>query len=306
MSLGDLKVYDRVSSDPNDVDIILSHIGDAEAVFTNKTPLPRAVIERIPNLSYIGVMATGFNVVDIEAARDRNVPVCNVPVYGTSAVAQTAIALLLELCHHVGEHNHAVKEGAWCRCEDYSFWNYPLIELDGQTMGIIGLGRIGKKTAEIAQALGMKVLAYDKFPNSSLESDTLQYVELEKLVAKSDVIVLHCPQTPENTGIINRDLIAKMKDGVFIINNSRGPLIVPEDLADALMSGKVGGAALDVIPVEPMQETDVLRFARNCIITPHLSWAPRASRARLMDTLVENLAAFQKGAPQNVVNQRVQ
>lgn len=301
-ALGDVTVYDRTTSDPKEAALILERIGDAQAVFTNKTPLTRDILDKAPSVKFIGVMATGFNVVDTVAAKEKGIPVCNVPIYGTAAVAQTAIALLLELCHHVGEHNRAVQAGEWSKCLDYCFWDYPLIELDGKTMGIIGLGRIGKRTARLAQALGMQVLAYDEIQDQSVVCDTLRYTTLDELLAQSDVIALHCPQTPANTGIINKDSIAKMKDGVMIINNSRGPLIVEEDLVAALESGKVAGAGLDVVPVEPLPASSPLLGAKNCIITPHLSWAPLASRSRLLDVAVENLKAFQGGKPINVVN----
>ena len=301
-ALGDVAVYDRTTSDPAKADLILERIGDAEAVYTNKTPLTKEILSKAPNIKFIGVMATGFNVVDTEAAKELGIPVCNVPIYGTAAVAQTAIALLLELCHHVGEHNRAVQQGDWIKCEDYCFWNYPLIELDGMTMGIIGLGRIGRATARLAQALGMNVLAYDECEDPSVETETLRYTTLDSLLEKSDVVVLHCPQTPTNTGMINRESIAKMKDGVMIINNSRGPLIVEKDLVEALKSGKVAGAGLDVIMAEPMPADCPLVGIDNCIITPHLSWAPLASRARLMNTAVQNLKAFMDGQPVNVVN----
>ncbi len=301
-ALGDVTVYDRTTSDPKEAALILERIGDAQAVFTNKTPLTRDILDKAPSIKFIGVMATGFNVVDTVAAKEKGIPVCNVPIYGTAAVAQTAIALLLELCHHVGEHNRAVQAGEWSKCLDYCFWDYPLIELDGKTMGIIGLGRIGKRTARLAQALGMQVLAYDEIQDQSVVCDTLRYTTLDELLAQSDVIALHCPQTPANTGIINKDSIEKMKDGVMIINNSRGPLIVEEDLVAALESGKVAGAGLDVVPVEPLPASSPLLGAKNCIITPHLSWAPLASRSRLLDVAVENLKAFQGGKPINVVN----
>lgn len=301
-TLGDVTVYDRTTSNPQDTALILERIGDAEAVFTNKTPLTKEVFDKAPSIKFVGVLATGFNVVDTMVAKEKGIPVCNVPIYGTAAVSQTAIALLLELCHHVGEHNRSVQARDWCRCPDYSFWNYPLIELDGKIMGIIGLGRIGKRTAQLAQALGMQVLANDEFQDQTVISDTLRYVELNELLAQSDVIALHCPQTPTNTGIINKDSIAKMKDGVMIINNSRGPLIVEEDLVAALESGKIAGAALDVTLVEPLPESSPLLGVKNCIITPHLSWAPLASRSRLMDVAVKNLKAFQNGQPINIVN----
>lgn len=299
---GDLTVYDRTSSNPSDVDLIVDRIGDAEIVFTNKTPLTEEILTRTENLKFIGVMATGFNVVDIAAARNRGIPVSNVPVYGTAAVAQTAIALLLEICHHVGEHNRSVHAGDWTSCKDYCYWNSPLIELEGKRIGIVGVGRIGQATARIAQALGMKVIAHDPGKNNALISDTFIYAELDELYAQSDVIVLHCPQTLENTEMINKSSIAKMKDGVIIINNSRGLLINEVALAEALNSGKVFGAAVDVISKEPMNAANPLLNAKNCIITPHLSWAPLESRARLMETLSANLEAFLNKAPINVVN----
>jgi glycerate dehydrogenase len=301
-ALGEARIYDRTATSPKEAPFILERIADAEAVFTNKTPLTREILEKAPNIKFIGVLATGFNVVDTAAAKEKGIPVCNVPIYGTAAVAQTAIALLLELCHHVGEHNRAVQAGEWASCPDYSFWKYPLVELDGKTMGIIGLGRIGRRTAQLAQALGMEVLAYDLNQDPSIESGTLKYVDLDTLYAGSDVICLHCPQTPENTGMINKDAIAKMKDGVFVINNSRGPLIVDADLVAALKSGKVGGAGLDVATVEPLPADSAYMNVENCILTPHISWAPLAARARLMDAAVENLKAFQNGSPINVVN----
>ena len=301
-AFGEVTVYDRTTSDPAQVDLIIQRIGDAEAVFTNKTPLTKDILAKTPKLKFIGVMATGFNVVDTAAAKAKGIPVCNVPIYGTAAVAQTAIALLLEICHHAGEHNRAVQNGDWVKCKDYCFWNYPLIELDGKVMGIIGLGRIGRATAKCAQALGMKVLAYDEMQDKSLESATLSYCSQDRLLAESDVVVLHCPQTPTNTGMINKDSIAKMKNGVIIINNSRGPLIVEKDLAAALKSKKVAAAGLDVISSEPMRADHPLLGIENCIILPHLSWAPLASRARLMGTLSDNLKAFLAGKPINVVN----
>ena len=300
--LGDLKVYDRITSDPKETEIIVESVGDAEVIFTNKTPLTREILKNLPNVKFIGVLATGYNVVDVKAAKDLGIVVTNIPSYGTSAVAQTAIALLLEICHHVGEHNRAVKNKEWSNCVDYCFWNYPLIELDGKTMGIIGLGRIGKATAKIAQAMGLNVIAYDEMKDHSLETESLKYVELNELYAKSDVIVLHCPQFDSNKGMINKESISKMKDGVIIINNSRGLLINEEDLASALESGKVAGAGVDVVSEEPIRENNVLLEAKNCIITPHLSWAPVASRKRLMDIGVDNLKAYIAGNPINVVN----
>lgn len=296
-ALGELTVYDRTP-----IEETVSRIGDANIVFVNKAPMTAETINACPNLQYIGVLATGYNVVDISAARARGVTVTNIPTYGTAAVGQYAIALLLEICHHVAHHSDAVHGGAWERCPDFCFWDCPLIELDGKTMGIIGYGRIGQSTGRIAQALGMKVLAYDAHKISSLECDTMRYAGLEELLRESDVISLHCPLFPESEGIINRDTIAKMKDGVIILNTSRGPLVREQDLADALNSGKVYAAGVDVVSKEPIRATNPLLTAKNCLITPHIAWAPRESRARLMNIAVENLENYLKGTPANVVN----
>lgn len=297
--LGDCTVYDRTSlTDPEEV---IKRIGDAEVVYTNKTPITREVLEACRNIRFIGVLATGYNIVDVKAAGEKGIVVTNIPTYGTAAVGQFAIALLLEICHHIGHHNKAVQEGRWESNADWCFWDYPLIELDGKTMGIIGYGRIGQTTGRIAQALGMKVLAYDSYKNPALESETCRYAELEEVLASSDVIALHCPLFPETKGMINRDTIKKMKDGVIILNNSRGPLIAEQDLADALNCGKVAAAGLDVVDTEPIRGDNPLLKAKNCIITPHISWAPKESRQRLMDIAVNNLKAFLEGNPVNEV-----
>ena len=295
--LGQLTVYERTSEE-----MVLERIGDAEAVFTNKTPITSKVIENSPNLKFIGVLATGYNVVDVKAARSAGIIVSNIPTYGTDAVAQYTIALLLEMCHHVGAHADCVKRGEWTSSPDWCFWKFPLIELAGKTMGIIGFGKIGQGTAKIAQALGMNILAYDAFRRPELESGTCHYAELDELLSESDVVVLHCPLFPDTQGIINRDTISKMKDGVMIINDSRGPLIVEEDLRDALISGKVAGAAVDVVSEEPISPDNPLLHAPNMIITPHMAWAPKESRQRLMNLAVGNLKAFLGDAPVNVVN----
>lgn len=299
-ALGELKVYDRTSL--KDTEEIIKRIGDAQAVITNKTPLPREVFDACPSIQYVGVLATGYNVVDVVAAKEKGIPVCNIPTYGTIAVAQFAIAMLLEICHHVAHHSDAVHAGRWESNPDWCFWDYPLIELADKTMGIIGYGRIGQATGKLAQALGMNVLAFDSYQNPALVSDTCSYASLDELLGKSDVIALHCPLFPDTQGIVNKNTIAKMKDGVIILNNSRGPLIVEQDLADALNSGKVYAAGLDVVSTEPIQGSNPLLKAKNCIITPHISWAPRESRQRLMDIAVENLNAFVSGTPANVVN----
>ncbi len=298
-ALGDLTVYDR--TDVNNEDEIIARIGDAELVYTNKTPISRRVIDACPSMKFISLLATGYNVVDYNYAKEKGIPVTNVPVYGTASVSQFAIALLLEICHHVAHHSKTVYEGKWEHCQDWCYWDYPLIELDKKTLGIIGFGRIGQHTGAIAKAMGMNILAYDNFPNDSGRA-IAEYVDLDTLLAKSDVIALHCPLFPETQGIINKDTIAKMKDGVIVINNSRGPLIVEQDLADALNSGKVAAAGLDVVSTEPIRGDNPLLKAKNCLITPHISWAPKESRQRIMDCAVENAKAYIAGKPINVVN----
>ncbi len=297
--LGELTVYDRTSL-TNEKEII-ERIGNAEIVLSNKTPISRATIDACPSIRFIGLLATGYNVVDYTYAREKGIPVANVPAYGTAAVGQFAIALLLEICHHIGHHSESVHRGGWEHCADFCYWDYPLIELDGKTIGIIGFGRIGQTTGKIAKAMGMRVLAHSR-TQSETGRALAEYVDLDTLLAQSDVIALHCPLFPETQGIINRDTIAKMKDGVILINNSRGPLIVEQDLADALNSGKVLAAGLDVASTEPISENNPLLAAKNCILTPHISWAPRESRQRIMDCTVENVKAFLKGSPVNVVN----
>ena len=296
-ALGEVTVYDRTKPEE-----VVERIGDAEVVYTNKTPITRDTLDQCGNIRFIGVLATGYNIIDIEAAKEKGIPVSNIPTYGTAAVSQYAIALLLELCHHIGEHSDAVKNGEWTSNPDWCFWKYPLVELAGKTMGIVGFGRIGQDTGKIAQALGMKVLAFDAYKRPELESETCRYADLDTLLAESDVISLHCPLFPDTEGIINKDTIAKMKTGVMIINDSRGPLIVEEDLRDALNSGKVAGAALDVVSTEPIKMDNPLLSAKTVILTPHIAWAPKESRQRLMDIAVENLQCFVDGAPQNVVN----
>ena len=297
--LGDLTVYDRTPV--NDEAEIIRRIGDAEMVYTNKTPISRRVIDACPNMKFISMLATGYNVVDYAYAKEKGIPVTNVPTYGTASVSQFSIALLLEVCHHIGHHDASVHAGNWAKCIDWCYWDYPLIELDGKTIGIIGFGRIGQSEGRIAKAMGMKVLAYDLYPNDSGRA-IADYVSLDELYAKADVISLHCNLTPENTCMINKDSIAKMKDGIILINNARGQLINEQDVADALNSGKMGAAGLDVVYTEPIREDNPLLKAKNCIITPHISWAPKESRQRIMDCAVENAKAYIAGSPINVVN----
>lgn len=296
-SLGDVTIYDRTPEE-----MILERVGDANIIFTNKTPLSKETLEKIPSVKYIGVLATGYNVVDTIAAKEFGIVVTNIPIYGTTAVAQFVFALLLEICHHVWIHNDEVKKGSWTKGPDFCFWNHPLIELAGKTMGIIGYGRIGQATASIAKSFGMKILAYDEYQNKSLENENMKYAELDELLGKADVISLHCPLFESTMGIINKDSISKMKDGVILINTSRGPLIVEQDLADALNSGKVYAAAVDVVSTEPITMDNPLLTAKNCIITPHIAWAPKESRSRLMVTAIDNLKKFIEGEPVNVVN----
>jgi glycerate dehydrogenase len=296
---GDLTVYDRTLKETA---AIVHAIGTAEVIFTNKTPLTKEVLEQTPSVKFIGVLATGYNVVDVVAAKDLGIPVTNIPTYGTTAVAQMTFALILELCHHVGDHDKAVKKGEWSSSPDFCFWNSPLIELAGKTMGIIGFGRIGQATAKIALAFGLNVLFHDINQTVELIGEQCQYAELDDLFAKADIISLHCPLLESTQGIINKNNILKMKDGAMIINTSRGPLVVEQDLTEALNSGKIAGAALDVVSLEPIALDNVLLKAKNCLITPHIAWAPKESRSRLMEIAVANLNAFLKGTTQNVVN----
>ncbi len=298
--LGELTVYDRTPV--NDEAEIIRRIGDAEVVFSNKTPITKNVIDACPGMKFISMLATGYNVVDYAYAGEKGIPVTNVPGYGTDAVGQFAIAMLLEICHHVAHHDQTVHDGKWSNNIDWCYWDYPLIELAGKTLGVIGFGRIGRQTAKIAKAMGMNILACNNHVPSNPDNSLGTYVDLDTLLAQSDVISLHCPLFPETQGIINKDTIAKMKDGVIILNNSRGPLVVEQDLADALNSGKVYAAGLDVVSVEPITMDNPLLSAKNCIITPHISWAPKESRQRIMDIAVENVKAYIAGAPINVVN----
>ena len=297
--LGQLTVYDRTAYEESP--LIAQRIGDAEVIITNKTPISQQTLEQCPNLKLNAVLATGYNVIDCAAARKKGISVVNVPTYGTASVSQYSIALLLEICHHIGHHDQSVHAGNWANNADWCYWDYPLIELEGKTMGIIGFGRIGQAEGRIARALGMRVLAYDLYPSDSGRAIGA-YVDLDTLYRQSDVISLHCNLTPENTRMINKDSIAKMKDGVILINNARGQLIDEQDVADALNSGKLAAAGLDVVYTEPIREDNPLLKAKNCIITPHISWAPKESRQRIMDVTAENIRAFLAGRPQNVVN----
>ncbi len=293
-ALGNCTVHERTPADK-----IIERAADAEILMTNKTVLSRETIGQLPKLKYIGVLATGFNVVDIDAARERGIPVANIPTYGTRSVAQMTFALLLELTQNVAHHARTVREGRWSASEDFCYWDTPLVELADLTIGLIGLGRIGHATAEAARGFGMKVIAYDPFAKTGGD---VELADLETVLRTSDVISLHCPLTKDNTGLINAERLALMKPSAFIINTSRGPLIDEPALAEALNSGTIAGAALDVLTVEPPAKDNPLFTAKNCIVTPHISWATRAARSRLMDIAVANVQAFQNGKPENVVN----
>lgn len=297
-ALGEVTVYDRTAYQESP--LIAKRIGDAEIVVMNKTPISKETIDKCPNIKLIAVLATGYNVVDYNYAKEKGIPVCNVPTYGTASVSQFSIALLLEICHHIGHHSESVHAGNWANNADWCYWDYPLIELEGKTIGIIGFGRIGQSTGRIAKALGMRVLAYDVFPTDAGRA-VGEYVELDTLLAASDVIALHCNLTPENEKIICRENIDKMKDGVILVNNARGQLVAEQDLADALNSGKVAAAALDVVSTEPIRSDNPLLQAKNCILTPHISWAPIESRQRILDCTIRNVRQFLSGTPENNV-----
>lgn len=299
--LANFTIYDRTTYSIEEEALIVERAQGAEIVITNKTPLNQSIIDQLPHLRYIGVLATGFDVVDVKAAEERGIVVTNIPSYGTDTVAQAAIALLLELCHRTGEHSAAVRRGDWTKSEDFCFWNHPIIELAGKTIGVVGFGRIGQVTARIASALGMKVIAYNRTKEKVTNSGIATYATLEEIYQEADVITLHSPLTKENKEFINKNTIAKMKDGVLLINNARGALINEEDLADALNRGKVGGAGLDVVSKEPITANNPLLTAKNCIITPHISWASQEARERLLNIAAANLKSFQAGKQENVV-----
>jgi glycerate dehydrogenase len=293
--LGKCVIYDRTASHE-----IVPRLTDAEIVLTNKAVLSRQQIFALPKLRYIGVTATGFNIVDVAAARERGIPVCNVPAYGTRSVAQMTFALLLELTQRVGHHAQPVRDGRWSSSPDFCYWDFPLIELDGLVMGIVGMGRIGRAVAELSKAFGMRVIASSRSKRGT-EGD-IEYVDLDRLFAQSDVVSLHCPLTPETKHLVNAEQLAKMKPSAFLLNTSRGPLVDESALATALNQGRIAGAGLDVLSIEPPPSGNPLFQAKNCFITPHIAWATRAARSRLMDASVANIEAFLRGAPVNVVN----
>lgn len=295
-NLGDIVVHDRTSPQQ-----ILERSRDATVLLTNKTPVREEVINQLPQLRCIGVLATGYNIVDVQAASSRGVVVTNIPDYGSYSVAQLTVALLLELCHHVQRHSDAVREGKWANSKDWCFWDYPLTELAGKTMGIIGFGNIGQKVGDIATAFGMKLLGTARNRSDQAHRRNFRWVEVPELLESSDVVTIHCPLTPETKGLINSHSLATMKRNSFLINTSRGPIVVDADLADALNRRVIAGAAIDVLSVEPPASGNPLFTAENCIITPHIAWATKEARTRLMDMAVKNLEAFIHGTPINVV-----
>lgn len=295
-ALGELTVYDRTRPEE-----AASRIQDAEIIVTNKVPVTRALLDQCTGIRYVSVLATGYNVVDLKVASERGIPVSNVPAYSTAAVGQFTIGMLLEICCQIGFHDRSVHNGDWAACPDFCYWKTPLIELAGKAMGIIGFGRIGRQTGAIARAMGMQVLATGSRPCDEGRA-IAEYVDLDTVLRQSDVISLHCPLFPETTGIINKDTIAKMKDGVIILNMARGPMIVEEDLAQALNSGKVYAAGMDVVSQEPIRADNPLLTAKNCFITPHIAWASRECRQRIMDITEQNIRSFLEGNVRNRVN----
>jgi glycerate dehydrogenase len=295
--LGELIVHDRSGPDQ-----IVERARPAEIVLTNKAPLSGETLEQLPRLRFISVLATGHNIVDAMAARQRNIPVSNIPVYGTDSVAQYTFALLLELCHRVERHDRAVRQGGWARAGEFSFWETPLVELAGKTMGIVGFGRIGQRVGELAHAFGMRVMAYAPRPKPQPGYAPFAFRELREVFAGADVVSLHCPQTPENTGFVNRELLELMKPTAFFINTARGGLVNEKDLAEALERGRPGAAAVDVVSAEPIRPDNPLLKTPNLIITPHLAWATVEARRRLMKMTAQNIRAFLEGEPINVVN----
>ena len=294
---GSVEIHDRSSAEE-----VLHRSRDADILITNKAQISAEEIAQSSRLRFIAVSATGFDCVDVAAARSRGIPVSNVPEYGTHSVAQFVFALLLELCHHVGRHSQAVQAGDWSRSPDFCFWETPLIELAGKTMGIVGPGRIGRGVARVALAFGMEVLACGRSRPITMADGPIAWVGLEELATRADVISLHCPLTAETAGLVNAQRLSLVKPEAFLINTARGGLVVEQDLADALNSGRLAGAAVDVVSREPIGSDNPLLTARNCLITPHIAWATRESRRRLLEATVANVAAFLAGKPIHVVN----
>jgi len=296
-SFGDLDVYDRTPENE-----VVQRCKDAEIIFTNKTLLKEHTLEHLPSLKYIGVLATGYNVVDTEAAKRKGIVVTNVPAYSSPSVVQMTFALLLELCHHVQRHSDSAKSGDWSKSLDFCYWNYTQIELSGKAMGIVGFGSIGQKVGDVAAAFGMNIIASDQYKSDQSHRKNFKWAEIPELIKEADVVSIHCPLTPETQGLINKENLKRMKKSAFLINTARGPIVVDQDLADALNNGVIAGAGIDVLSVEPPSKANPLFSAENCIITPHIAWATKESRSRLMRTTEENLAAFLKGSSINVIN----
>ncbi|MBR0121428.1 MAG: D-2-hydroxyacid dehydrogenase [Clostridia bacterium] len=294
--LCDLKIYDRTPAE-----LIYERCEGAEIVLTNKTPLRGKTLEKLPDIKYIGLLSTGFNVVDIDYCEEKSIPVCNIPSYSTNAVAQLVFAYILEFCNQVSLHSNAVHSLEWTHSKDFSFWKTDLTELDGKTLGIIGLGKIGKRVADIALAFGMNVIAYTSHPS---EYKSVEFAALDELLARSDFVSIHTPLTPKTEKLVNREFLEKMKKTAFLINTSRGPAVDEEALADALSSGKIAGAGLDVLSTEPPLPGNPLVGCKNCFITPHIAWASFECRERLIDILTQNLKAFLDGKTQNCVWQK--
>ncbi|HZK63464.1 MAG TPA: D-2-hydroxyacid dehydrogenase, partial [Puia sp.] len=294
--MGELLVYERTPYDKT-----VERCTGAEVVLTNKAPVRKEDMENLPDLKYIGVLATGFNIIDVETARKKNITVSNIPVYGTASVMQLTFALLLELCQHVQRHSDSVMSGKWSQSPDFCFRDFPLIELAGKTMGIIGFGHIGEQVADVAAAFGMHILGSKRHTTYQTHRKNFSWATVTELLEKSDVVSIHCPLSPETEGLINRESLQQMKKTAFLINTSRGPIIVEKDLADALNQGTIAGASLDVLSTEPPAADNPLFKAKNCIITPHIAWATKEARTRLMDMAVSNLKAFKEGRPINVV-----
>ena len=296
-AIGDLQVFDRTADDQ-----IVARAHDAEIVLTNKTRLHAQILQQLKSTRYIGVLATGYDVVDVQTARELKIPVTNVPTYATASVAQFTFAMLLELCHHVALHSEATRAGEWSQSTDFSFWKTPLVELAGKTIGLIGLGQIGRRVAKIALAFEMRVVAAGPVRSSVPDGPGFRWCEVNELLPQADVVSLHCPLLPTTRGIINAKSLAMMKPSAFLINTSRGPLVIDQDLADALNDGRLTGAALDVLSSEPPSPDNPLLRAKNCIVTPHIAWATKEARTRLLDTAIANVRAFLDGHPVNVVN----
>lgn len=295
--LGECRIYPRTPKDK-----ILERCEGADIILTNKTPLTRETLEKLSNLKYIALLSTGYNIVDCECAKELDIPVSNIPSYSTNAVAQLTFSLILEITNAVGIHSESVRNGEWSNCRDFCYWKTPLTELCGKTLGIVGFGQIGQAVCDIAEAFKMNVVAVSGHETDQSRRKSFSWVDMDTLAKTSDIITFHCPLTEKTEGLVNADFLSKCKDGAIIINTSRGPVVNDKDLADALNLGKLKGAGLDVLTVEPPQKDNPLLTAKNCFITPHIAWAGFETRERLMNILQENVNAYLSGKPQNVVN----